>query len=271
MLGRIATACWIGLARHRGVAGRRRSLVVLARRRARPSHYRSPTFVGGANCTSCHAKETASLARIAPRSRDAGSLRADGAGRFRRRAFTQAGVTSTFFRRDGRFFVNTDGPDGKLADFEIRYTFGVAAAAAIPDRVPGRSLAGARRGLGCATEGRGRPALVSSLPRTRNCAAGDRLHWTGIDQNWNYQCAGCHSTNLRKNYDSATNRFKTTWTDIDVNCESCHGPGSNHVAWAKKDEGWQRFGGDGKGLPVVLDERHGVHGPIDPSTRQRRA
>ncbi len=62
--------------------------------------------------------------------------------------------------------------------------------------------------------------------------AGDRLHRTGIDQNWNYQCADCHSTNLRKNYDAATDTFKTTWTDIDVNCESCHGPGSNRQVMA---------------------------------------
>ena len=39
--------------------------------------------------------------------------------------FTYGDVTSRFFRRDGKFFVNTDGPDGKLADFEIRYVFGV--------------------------------------------------------------------------------------------------------------------------------------------------
>jgi hypothetical protein len=25
----------------------------------------------------------------------------------------------------------------------------------------------------------------------------------------------------------------TSWTDVDVSCEACHGPGSRHVAWAK--------------------------------------
>jgi transposase len=37
--------------------------------------------------------------------------------------------------------------------------------------------------------------------------AGDNLHWTGRDQTWNYQCASCHSTNLKKNYDLAGWRF----------------------------------------------------------------
>ena len=63
-------------------------------------------------------------------------------------------------------------------------------------------------------------------------AAGDRLHWTGRDQTWNYMCADCHSTDLKKNYDLGTNAYATTWTDVNVSCEACHGPGSRHVAWA---------------------------------------
>ncbi len=33
-------------------------------------------------------------------------------------------ITSRFFRKDGGFFVRTDGPDGKPGDYQIRYTFG---------------------------------------------------------------------------------------------------------------------------------------------------
>ena len=46
-------------------------------------------------------------------------------GDFNNAKFPYAGVTSRFFKRDGKFFVNTDGPDGKLRDYEIKYTFGV--------------------------------------------------------------------------------------------------------------------------------------------------
>ena len=35
------------------------------------------------------------------------------------------GVRSRFFRKDGKFFVETDGPDGRLTPFEVKYTFGV--------------------------------------------------------------------------------------------------------------------------------------------------
>ncbi len=34
------------------------------------------------------------------------------------------GVTSRFYRKDGKFYVETEGPDGKLGEFEITYTFG---------------------------------------------------------------------------------------------------------------------------------------------------
>ena len=31
--------------------------------------------------------------------------------------------------------------------------------------------------------------------------------------------------------------FKTTWSEIDVSCEACHGPASAHIEWANLPEG----------------------------------
>ena len=78
-------------------------------------------------------------------------------------------------------------------------------------------------------------------------------------------CAECHSTNLKKNYASATDTYKTSWSEIDVSCEACHGPASNHIVWAKKEPGWEVFN-DGKGLQVLFDERKDVHWKINPET-----
>src|SRR5262249_21101374 len=47
---------------------------------------------------------------------------------------------------------------------------------------------------------------------------------------------------------------------------ACHGPGSDHVAWAKKEGDWQRFGGPGRGLAIALDERSDVTWMIDSDT-----
>jgi len=46
-------------------------------------------------------------------------------GDFNDTSFDHNGVHSRFFRKDGKFFTETDGPDGESAQFEIKYTFGV--------------------------------------------------------------------------------------------------------------------------------------------------
>jgi predicted CXXCH cytochrome family protein len=70
-------------------------------------------------------------------------------------------------------------------------------------------------------------------------------------------CAECHSTNLRKNFDAATDKFDTRWSELNVACEACHGPGSQHVGWARKEGDWKALAAS-KGLAVALDERRGV-------------
>jgi len=83
------------------------------------------TYVGSAQCASCHAQQHAAWKGS---DHDLAMQVATGEsvlGNFAGAKFSYAGITSTFSRRDGKFFVNTDGPDGKLASFEIKYTFGV--------------------------------------------------------------------------------------------------------------------------------------------------
>jgi predicted CXXCH cytochrome family protein len=87
----------------------------------------------------------------------------------------------------------------------------------------------------------------------------DELHWSRPSQNWNFMCADCHSTGLRKNYDRDADRFHTTWAEISVGCEACHGPGSRHVAWAALPRTSRAARRDAtKGLTTRLTERRGV-------------
>ncbi|MGH8618181.1 MAG: tetratricopeptide repeat protein [Burkholderiales bacterium] len=222
-------------------------------------------YVGGQACAACHAPEHAawkgSHHDLAMQVANEQTV----LGNFANAKFTAGGVTSTFFRRDVRYYVNTDGPDGKLADFEIKHTFGVTPLQQYLIELPG----GRVQALGIAWDSRpqaqGGQRWFHLYP-AQPPKAGDRLHWTGLDQNWNYQCADCHSTNLKKNYDAGKREFHTTWSEINVSCEACHGPASNHVAWANKAGDWQRFGGRGKGLQEVLDERRGVTWAMNAAT-----
>ena len=151
-------------------------------------------------------------------------------GDFDDTAFTHLGVTSRFFVRDGRFFVNTEGPDGTPTDFEIAYTFGVEPLQQYLIPFEGGRLQSLT--IAWDTE---RGEWFHLYPDER-VDPGDALHWTGAYQTWNSMCAECHSTDLRTGFDRDTGTYDTTWAEIDVSCQACHGPGSAHTAWAR-DEG----------------------------------
>jgi len=142
------------------------------------------------------------------------------------------GGTTTFYRDGEKFMVRTDGSDGALHDYPIAYTFGVYPLQQYLIGFPGGRL----QALGIAWDSRSKEQGGQrwfELYPGQQLKPGDPLHWTGRDQTWNYQCADRHSTGLKKNYDLASDTYATSWTDLDVGCEACHGPGSRHVAWAK--------------------------------------
>ncbi len=63
---------------------------------------------------------------------------------------------------------------------------------------------------------------------------GEWGHWTGRGMNWNFMCATCHNTRLRKNYDARTDTYATTMVELGVGCEACHGPMADHNDWQAK-------------------------------------
>jgi tetratricopeptide (TPR) repeat protein len=181
-------------------------------------------------------------------------------GNFNEARHAFQGVTSTFFKRDGRFFVRTDGPDGRLADFEIRYTFGLAPLQQYLVELPGGRLQALAVGWDTRPKEAGGQRWFRQYPDEK-IDHRDELHWTRRSQNWNFMCADCHSTDLRKGYDPSGDRFDTRWAELNVGCEACHGPASNHVAWAAN-----RGPDPTRGLTVALDQRREVTWTIDPAT-----
>jgi predicted CXXCH cytochrome family protein len=189
-------------------------------------------------------------------------------GNFNDASLDHYGVHSRFFREDGKFFVETDGPDGKLAVFEVKYTFGVDPLQQYlvefsDGRIQALSIAWDSR-----PQAAGGQRWFHVYP-DEEIKHDDILHWTKLNQNWNFMCAECHSTGLRKNYDARTDQFHTTWAEISVGCEACHGQGSRHAAWARDQKSWWPFGKHddvSKGLLVRFDERRAGTWSIDPQT-----
>ncbi len=53
--------------------------------------------------------------------------------------------------------------------------------------------------------------------------------WSGRGMNWNSNCAACHMTNFQKNYDIASDSYRSTWDEMAIGCTQCHGVGRDHI------------------------------------------
>lgn len=199
-----------------------------------------PDYAGSASCTECHAGETASWAASdhawALKQPDAESVLGD----FNDARFTNKGITSRFFTKDGRYFVETEGASGKPETFEVRYAVG--------HRPLQQYLVETGQGrlqvLDLAWD-TGEKKWFHLYPE-QDAPPTDGLHWTRSYKNWQARCATCHQTGFDKGYDFASRTYKSHWAELTVGCESCHGPGKDHIAWSRKPDGEDPY----KALPL---------------------
>ena len=191
----------------------------------------SPTFVGRDGCTTCHELQGQLYAGSHHDLAMDEATEETVLGNFDGATHEHYGVVTRFERDGERFLVETDGPDGVPTTYEVAYVFGVDPLQQYLFRFP----SGAMQCLSVAWDSRpaeqGGQRWIHLYP-DEAIPHGDMLHWTGRHQRWNTMCARCHSTGLERGYDPETRRYDTTWNEIDVSCEACHGPGSEHVAWA---------------------------------------
>lgn len=256
-LGALAWRSWTGAAKER-----------------EPERAAALEYVGRAACAECHADEAQ---RFAGSDHDLAMQEANEhtvLGDFGGASLTHFGRTSSFVRRGDEFVIRTDGPDGELHDYPVAYTFGHWPLQQYLVAFPG----GRYQVSSLCWDARPKEAggqrwfhLYPDEPVPHD----DVLHWTGPNQNWNFMCAECHSTDLRKNYALETDAYATSWAEIDVSCEACHGPGSAHVAWAKASErsadpqmGLALSLRDGPPAEWRMDETTGIAHRVPPRSSQ---
>lgn len=184
-------------------------------------------FVDEKTCASCHADQAAAFAKShharAMAVADEKSVRGD----FNNIQFDHDGAVATFSRRDGRFFVRTEGPDGKPADFEVKYTFAYE-----PLQQYLVDLGGGRlQALDIAWDTQKREWFW--LGEGSVAKPGSTFHWTGPFYRWNRTCIDCHSTDPRSNFQPQKNEYKSSYVATSIGCQSCHGGGAKHVKWAR--------------------------------------
>lgn len=186
-----------------------------------------PGYVGSKTCADCHgavaqAWSPSHHALAWQKPTDSTIL-----GDFKDAHIEHNGVTSRFFRRGDKFFIETDGPDGKLKDYEVQSVAGIEPLQQyLLETKPGQLQT-----LDLSWDNTAKRWY--HLYPDQNQKGGDGLHWTGPYKNWSARCAECHATGFVKNYRSETRSYASTQAEIGVGCEACHGPGEAHVAWAK--------------------------------------
>lgn len=210
------------------------------------------TYVGRGSCIECHQTEAklfhGSHHDLAMDFATPETVRA----KFDGTEIEHYGVVSRVFMDDDKFMVHTEGPDGEMSDFEVKYVFGYEPLQQYmvefdrPEGMPEDEIARLQvLRLTWDTENE-RWFYLSPPDVDEKLEPDDPLHWTSRTQCWNTSCADCHSTNLRKNFDPKNKIFHTTFSEIDVSCEACHGPGSLHIELANsKSLFWDRKVGYG--------------------------
>ncbi len=228
----------------------------------------SINYVGSATCGACHddAFEAWSDSHHGWALREADETSV--LGRFDGDALAYGDSTTRFFRENGDYFVETDGPDGRPGVYQILYTVGVTPLQQYLVETDGGRLQALDIAWDTLQE------RWYHLYPDDVSVADEGLHWTGPYKNWQARCAVCHQTDFQKNYDAQTQTYQSTWSDLTVGCEACHGPGAAHVAWAEADDGADYAETVDFGLAVGfadLPERAGAEIEVCAPCHSRRA
>lgn len=262
------------------------------------------TYVGRDKCAECHREQAEAFVNshhdLAMQPANSSTVLGDFSGV----TLEHLGIVSRMFQRDGKYWVHTEGPDGSLQDFEVKYVFGVDPLQQYMVEFPSAQQR-ASSNQSSSNQSTSSQQHGTTVPRLQvlgvcwdtlqqrwfylmppdvsdKLEPDDELHWTGLAQRWNTMCADCHSTNYAKNfqlpahpvartvssrgpsqddstgtttdqdeletdsYGDIAGEYHSSFFEIDVSCEACHGPGSVHVELAGKwMPGWNRTRGYG--------------------------
>jgi len=144
-------------------------------------------------------------------------------GDFNNSLFEAPGNSALFSKKVDGFYARLAGTDGQVSDHRILYTFGTEPLQQYLVAFPNGRLQQLPVAWNTLTKQwfDPQPELLAQ--------PGEWVHWSEGGKNWNSMCADCHSNNVEKNFDIASNSYSTTVAELDVSCESCHGPGRDHV------------------------------------------
>ena len=189
-----------------------------------------PHFVGSQRCAECHTEESKEWMESHHHKAMQPPTEQTVLGDFNDTEFDYYGFKTRFFRKGEQFWTTTEGPDGVSQSYPIEYTFGVEPLQQYLVKFPDGRL----QALSICWDTKARKWF--HLHPEEKIEFSDSLHWTGPQYNWNFMCAECHSTAVEKGYDADSDSYQTSFKEVNVSCESCHGPGSRHLDFLSGEE-----------------------------------
>ena len=182
----------------------------MSRSNTSPNAHAQARYVGRTVCEGCHSAAAAAWAGSDHDRAMALPTSESVLGDFEDRSFQHFGVTTRFRRAGQEYRIRSEGPDGAVADYPVKYTFGVRPLQQyLLEIEPGRLQA---FGVAWDTQAQQWFSLYPDEPIRYD----DPLHWTRPVQNWNRNCAECHSTDVSVRYDPVARRYQTRWRELDV-------------------------------------------------------
>jgi predicted CXXCH cytochrome family protein len=166
----------------------------------------------------------------------------------------QYGRAYTMDSKDGRYTVSISRGGGPAEKFQVDYTLGARRFQGYLSTLP---------------DGR-----IYVLPIFWHNESKRWLDWKEIApvpdhptadlrQIWNITCVNCHATNLARNFNRKSRTYATTWTEMGIGCEGCHGPGADHVAVA---DAWDKDPVHAPAKPTAAELR--IFSPAKATPRQ---
>ena len=142
------------------------------------------------------------------------------------------GIDTRFLRRDAEYFVETVDASGDRGEFPVRYTFGFRPLQQYLVDAGGGTL----HAFDIAWDTR---AVEDGGQRWFHLQPDESIDprhpffWAGHSMHWASHCADCHSTNVTKTRAANGQGATTTFSEVNVACEACHGPAGEHVRRAE--------------------------------------
>lgn len=187
----------------------------------------------GEDCVSCHQQVITKWSQ-SDHARAMSAATADSVlGDFSGVSISHYSQTARFYQENAKFVIEFTEAD-VTKHYEVSYTFGHFPLQQYLVKMPGGRLQVFPFAWDSRAKREGGQRWYPIYAH-ENISPADRLHWQQPLQNWNGMCADCHSDGLKRNYKAETNTFHTTFDNVNVGCQSCHGKmDSQHAARAKQ-------------------------------------